>query len=809
MYKYQWARHVMSILLAVGALALSGCGGSDGAAGAPGPGTASLDTATALNIEITKVSINSAPVVNFKVTNQDGVAVAGLTLTDLRFTIAKLTPGANGAPSYWQNYINTASRGITGTTGTYVRGNRENNGTLVDNKDGTYVYTFHTDITDPSQTCPAAPCIDADGNTIDTSYNANLTHRVAIQTRGSRPMVNGIYTFRPSDGATTGLTSREIVATTKCNVCHNKLEAHDARIETQYCVMCHNPGSTAKGQIGTVTGPTPVDFKVLIHKIHYGEELPSVIAGGDFGIYGFSGNLESFKDVVFPQDVRNCTKCHDGADTAQGDNWKTQPSKAACSACHDDLYFGTSADPAKPYQTVSHIDVAAAKGVTVGPDPDDGTCIQCHGAGQVADIAVVHTDPVNLAATKFQYNILQICGVDVSSSPNCTGTPVIPTVTFSVSDPTGATTHGYGNLYDVAGATIADRDPEFGTSASLNVLTAWDLRMLATILDYNNDGGSGTRPARANSLSALTNATDNGDGTFTITLAALPAGLTNGSGAVAIEGHPRGESVVGSGSYDISVPVKGAVDYFGINGSSIVARRVAVDIATKCDKCHNKLSVHGNNRADNAQLCVLCHNPRNTDVRNRPKDADGLPSGTGPDGKKEESIDFKRLIHGIHAAQRDDPTTPTVEGHGFREKGLVVYGYTATSVNEFGHVRFPGILNDCTTCHNTGAYELTGLWETPLQNGIQATTMQAVPDPITTANYDTQVADQTNDLFTTPTAAVCSACHDGATAQVHMTTLGGAVFNGTAAQISASYETCSVCHGPGKLADLNVVHGVP
>ena len=416
MKRSQLTRHVLGMLAGACSLlfALSGCGGSDGARGEAGPGTASLDSATELNIAITSVTINSAPVVSFMVTNQDGVAVAGLTLSDLRFTIAKLVPGANGAPSSWQNYINTASSGISSGSGTYIRGNRENNGTLVDNKNGTYTYTFNRDITDASQTCPSSPCIDADGNTIDTRYNASLTHRVAMQTRGSRPMVNAVYTFRPSDGATTGLTSREIVQTSKCNVCHNKLEAHDARIETQYCVMCHNPGSTAKGQTGLVVGPTPVDFKVMIHKIHYGEQLPSVVAGGDYGINGFSGSLASFKDVVFPQDIRNCAKCHDGADTAQGDNWKNQPSKAACSSCHDDLYFGLAAEPGKTYQTVSHIDVAATAGVTVGPDPSDDTCIQCHGSGQVADVAAKHTDPVKIGSSKFQFNILQICGVNIA-----------------------------------------------------------------------------------------------------------------------------------------------------------------------------------------------------------------------------------------------------------------------------------------------------------------------------------------------------------------------------------------------------------
>lgn len=835
MNKNRFAFRGYSTLVAAGALAftLASCSGSDGSAGAPGPGVTSPAAATALNMSITGVTINSAPVVKFTVTNQDSSKVAGLTLSDLRFTIAKLVPGSNGTSSKWQNYINTASSGLTGG---YVRGNRENNGTLVDNQDGTYTYTFKTDIANTAETCPTTPCVDPDGNALDTSYNASLTHRVAIQTRGSLPMVNAVYTFKPGSGPVT--SGREIVKTETCNECHNKLELHDARIETQYCVMCHNPGSTGKGQVGTVVGPTPVDFKVMIHKIHRGAELPSVVAGGDYGIFGFSGTLESFKDVHFPQDIKNCTKCHNGTvgasnATAQGDNWKNQPNKAACSSCHDDLYFGTAGDPAKPYQTVSHIAQAAAHvpSVTVGPDPTDDTCVACHKTGgQAGGIDESHPVPVQVAAAKFQFNILQICGTAVASSPNC-GASSQPTVKFSVSDPTGATTHGYGNLYDVANPSGTDGvDPEFGASSSLNILSGWmSGKSVGTVdgIDYTNDGGAGDRPARANSLNVRTatvgtpppagtvGVVDNADGTFTATLAAIPAVAR--SGVIAMEGHPRGETVVGSGTFNISIPVAGAVAYFGIGGNAAVVRRVAVDIQTKCDKCHQQLSLHGNNRADNAQLCVVCHNPRNTDVKWRsPSDGQvGLPDGGDPDGRFEESIDFKRLIHGIHAAQRDDPATAgVVEGHGFREKGLGIHGRNAGSFDDFGHIRFPGILNDCTTCHQTvggvGTYELTGKWAAPLQNGILAVTMRAIPDTgMGAGTWAAQAGDQTNDLYRTPTAAVCSACHDGALAQAHMETIGGAVFNGNAAAIAVSFESCSVCHGPGKIADLKVVHKVP
>ena len=846
--------HWLKILTAVFAVlfTLSGCGndGSDGAAGPPGPGVASKTDATALNITITDVTINSAPVVTFKVTNQDNTLVTGLLASDLYFTIAKLIPGANGTPSSWQNYINIASRqGLP-----YIRGNRENNGTLVDNQNGTYTYTFSTDITDTTKTCPAlaqatpVPCEDAYGNTLDTSYNSSLTHRVAIQTRGSLPVTAGVYTFKPGSGAVA--SGREIVTSDKCNQCHNKLEAHDERSNTQYCVLCHNPGTTAKGTDGTVTGPTPVDFKVMIHKIHDADALPSVAAGGDYGIYGYSG-LTSFKEIAFPQDIRNCTKCHDGTvgapnATAQGDNWKNMPNKAACSSCHDDVYFGTLPDPTKAYQTVSHITQAAnfTPSVTVGPDPTDDMCVQCHGVGQVADVSVLHTIPSKVARSNFKFNIKKICGVDVAANGTANTAAVaacqpggFPTVTFSVTDPNGGT-HGYANsTYNIftdpefADATSTPSVPVAASGVSLTVDIAWNT------LDYTNTGGSQARPGRANQFSVFGStvttppygqamlgintfpytqlpATDNGDGTFTLTAATpIPASAT-GSGAIALEGRAYNSIAdpAKSGSSAHRTPIKAEVAYFGITDTTPKARRVAVDAVTKCDNCHDQLSLHGGNRNDNVQLCVLCHNPGNTDAQAsaRPKDPTSvdLPIITAAslDGKKEESIDLKRMIHGIHAgAKKSLDGTTTLEG--FREKGLWIAG------GDFSGTRFPGILNDCSTCHVGTSYQLTGTWETPLQNGIHGSTTDATPGMVagvsTQAQVDAALNDPTDDLKITPTAAVCSSCHDSTLAQTHMVTIGGAVFNGTATAITSSYETCAVCHGPGRAADVAVVHSVP
>jgi OmcA/MtrC family decaheme c-type cytochrome len=144
------------------------------------------------------------------------------------------------------------------------------------------------------------------------------------------------------------------------------------------------------------------------------------------------------------------------------------------------------------------------------------------------------------------------------------------------------------------------------------------------------------------------------------------------------------------------------------------------------------------------------------------------------------------MIHAIHAGDSD--------AHGFRENGIVVYGFRG-SINDFSHVRFPGFLNNCGACHNSGTNEL------PLDEKVQTTTIKTGSD----------LADQNDDISVTPTAAVCSSCHDKITDRTHMTEQ-GARFDfllykpeegptdtggpsGTQPPGHTNRTDCSTCHG--------------
>ena len=183
-----WASYIAAGLLTA---TLFGCGGGDsgpagptgaqgetgatgpaGPAGSSGSGTVTIasnsvapsTTATAAwaalapQVTVTSVTVAGAPVVSFKVTDANGNPVVGLgntaksstatvaNLTNLAFSLAKMVPGTNGSPAKWVSYIVTSVPTTTAAAAP-SKPTTDNTGTLVDNKDGTYTYTFYRDVT--------------------------------------------------------------------------------------------------------------------------------------------------------------------------------------------------------------------------------------------------------------------------------------------------------------------------------------------------------------------------------------------------------------------------------------------------------------------------------------------------------------------------------------------------------------------------------------------------------------------------------------------------------------------------------------
>jgi OmcA/MtrC family decaheme c-type cytochrome len=182
--------------------------------------------------------------------------------------------------------------------------------------------------------------------------------------------------------------------------------------------------------------------------------------------------------------------------------------------------------------------------------------------------------------------------------------------------------------------------------------------------------------------------------------------------------------------------------------------------------------MHGDQRGGSTELCSTCHNGNATDINRR-------VLGSECDielGLVEESIDMKRMVHRIHAGN------------------VGICGYQNSAHSYIG-VTYPGRLNNCEGCHREGTYY-------PLLPGVAlATTVDTGLDRSTLLD----------DVAISPNTAVCSSCHTGTLAAEHMRQNGGDFIASkleTGEMSSSGVETCDVCHGPGRSADVKEVHGI-
>jgi len=200
----------------------------------------------------------------------------------------------------------------------------------------------------------------------------------------------GSFNFVPSGSA--AVQKLETITDAACSKCHGFVQAHGTRRGVQFCITCHSP------QTGDPETDRTVNFKVMIHKIHAGADLPSVRQKIPYFIVGYSGPLD-WSNVSFPwhdHGVRHCTVCHSGQDA---DNWKTKPTLTACTACHDNVKFVTGEAAvtcplvgATPTATLGFFaDCMHAGGpITVSNPNDVTTCIGCHGPGAAQAVDRYH-----------------------------------------------------------------------------------------------------------------------------------------------------------------------------------------------------------------------------------------------------------------------------------------------------------------------------------------------------------------------------------------------------------------------------------
>lgn len=818
------------------ALVVAACGGGgDGAAPPPPPAGGSLnsviataatsatnDTSTNPSASFTvlqgagvpAVVVKNAPKVNFTVFS-DRAVLGTLKLTNMSFVMAKLVPGVNGEIDQWVNYVYRtetppagAGPGGVPALASALQATTDPKPAalaatqLVFNPDGYYTYTFSTDITDSTKTSGVV-------------FEPGRTHRVAIQlsytnAAGEAVIVNPTFDFTiDANGNSVPVTdstlTRKMVDVTSCNGCHAKLSLHGGgRVDTQYCVMCHNPGTTDANSGHKVT------FMTMVHKIHAGRYLNAAAGGEDYTIWGFNNTKYSFSEVGFPQDLRNCATCHSGQNpaTPQGDNWKTRPSKEACLTCH--------ASGIGSLWEVAHKPVAEGL-VGAGAaalDLPNAQCVACHKPGSAIASERVHWNQVQQNGARYRMNIES---ATFNDTPTKTGRTV--TVKYFLSDPTA------GNAaYDLADARFAGLQLRVAYQ-NLVGQPSWETEFTA----YNNAG--------TGAVVAANTGTNDGSNHYTAsipladdTATAVAAGTARvvSIGAV-VEGRlepksatdPRPAAIPAS---NVNVVVQHAFREFPISGALKERRRIVS--TEKCNVCHGALgTASGSNTLANAfhgggrttvEACVVCHDP------NR------VTSTVMTNGLKlQESYQFKRLIHGIHgngkrtypfthgnkvAAEFDDTGLQLTDGIKLSDGSAVPAGTYLTdalnggptAANFAAEVHWPGMASganarNCNACHVDDSYKV--------DRGPIGAVVSKLSDP--TNVLSAALTDPKAWWVITPKAASCTACHDSSKAFAHVTSWGLAAYgNKSQSQGWLTQEICSDCHSSGGVKAVDTVHGL-
>jgi len=759
--------------------------------------------------------------VNFTVFS-DGAFKSGLTITNVSAAIAKLVPGSNGNPDEWKNYTHrtrtaaTAAVGVVypaaisatltspkaaSTVQAYTDPKQTNAALLaaqlVYNPLGYYTYTFSTDIKDPTKTN-------------GVTYEPNLTHRVAIQlsytnAAGEAIKVNPYFDFTiDANGNAVAVTdptkTRKMTDVASCNGCHEKLALHGGgRVDTQYCVMCHNPGTTDPNSGNVLTLAT------MVHKIHSGKLLKKAeAAGGE----NYTVRTADFAEVGFPQDLRNCTVCHSGANpkTPQGDNWKTKASKEACLTCH-------ASNTGSKWDTTHTALVAMILGAgTPAKSMSNQQCADCHKAGSAISAERVHWNQNEENASKYKMNIESVIFNDTSNHKART-----VSVNYFLSDPTN------GN----SAYNLVTNDCTTTTVNSITTPVCTDTSKFGKLrfyLAYQNMVGQSTNTTE---YSAYNNGGGNanvyaykgtalGGNHYTIDIP-LPddttTAIATGTARVVSMGQIKEPLLQVTAAIDprpevtpqvlVSIVAQNAYKELAITGN-LQPRRTIV-ATEKCNICHGALgttsgsntlseAIHGGAR-NRVEACVVCH------------DANKTTTTIMTDGSAfNESYQFKRMIHGIHGnSKRTYPFTlgNLVQGNFCNPANTSAIAQAAcnntltfaTGVENYAaEVSWPGVGINCNVCHVNDSYKND---QGPLGAVIQK---------------PTGVTDPNQWLVISPKAASCTACHNGSTASGvrvidHITWFGGASYGTTQAGVSAlPRETCDDCHASGA-KNVATVHG--
>jgi OmcA/MtrC family decaheme c-type cytochrome len=707
------------------------------------------------------VGDNVPVTVGFRIdaTNQAGDNVTQLidlrtaasgSLSFVRVTLAKMVPGTGGNSDEWNVFVHKP--GATGS-GPYFESRLTGGGTITgDPVTGAYTYRL-----------PDNSVRVSDGFVSDTLNRAFVEVRsvpieifttdLFYQPNDRRPIGLGfVDVVAPAGGgagtapAPGAFPTKNSVSTAACNACHDVLAVHGgSRREYSHCQACHNDKLEQAFDNSNLVN--------LIHKIHYHRKPDGTVSGAQN-----IGELGDFSEVTYPQDVRNCTRCHQGTDA---DNtysaWNTRPNTTTCGSCHFQVFFST---PAPPGKTIQH-----PGGVPV----DNTSCANCHlptGTGPLntpgitESHATENSTPNNPqlpgSLVTFEYGLDEVT-VDSNN---------VATIKFWIKQ---------DNVFVNFGDTTIARPANFSGSPAFLFAYALPQDNIAAPIDYNNLGRAAGQPESLNIVGLPIVAKNANNSQFTVQRAnAFPAGAS--MRAVALQsyftqingGTHLGSSLDNVGRHTPAVhkPVTGdavrrvAVESGYVTGADGIRRPVG------CLECHEIFEAHGGQRVSNAQTCVMCHNP-NLSTSGRTITASPINPdivalfGNNPLQYPEVPNNFKELIHGIHGAQKRVSNFVDIRN---RQNGVLLQG---------DEITYPGDLTYCGKCHLNNLYK-----------EVAATNRLLTTSRTTTGNASETAADITaargtvpnaTDLVNTPTTSACGHCHDSTEARSHFVSNGGKI----------------------------------
>jgi OmcA/MtrC family decaheme c-type cytochrome len=647
------------------------------------------------------ITINSASIA------ADGTIAVTYTVADPKGNpldaSGSTTPGlislsyiAATLPANSRDYLTYTTRTSSGAMGSVQQPGKDSGGTTAQIGAGQYTYTF--------------------GIKAPSGYDPTATHTIGIY--GSRDLTefnlgtnyaSATFNFVPNGSTVTHVD--DVVRTASCNTCHDQLSFHGgSRRGLDMCVLCHN-----SQLINPDTGLS-LDARVFFHKLHMGEHLPSVQAGGAYS----PGGDHDYGNVAFPADPgdpRRCETCHSQTSgAANATAYLTNPTRATCGSCHDNVDFVTG------------------KNHPAGPQASDQYCANCHiPQGQTdfdASIKGAHVAPT--ASSLLSGLAVAITGVKNGAA----GTA--PVVSFTVKD-------------------------NSGNGIPLSKLSSLSFTMAGPTADYGTTsfGSDVTTPGYVTESAISKSSCDNaGSCTYSFTHV-VPSG-SKGTYAVGVEAR-RSETVLAGSSKQQSIQygAPNKVAYFSVDGSAVNNRRTVVQVSN-CNQCHVSLQLHGSLRND-TEYCVFCHNNSNTDAARRPMATDPAERA-----KPNQGINFNLLVHRIHYGVN-------MQASG---RSYVVIGFNG-SVNDFSGTLFPAFTpkgggedtRNCALCH-VNASESTlplGLHSVMDPQGF-INPIQPISSACSGCHVDVSAASHMLSM-TTSLGEACTVCHSSGSAyavdQVH------------------------------------------